>query len=52
MTQITVTIPTAAGKAQYFKIEFSKADFFNVVDAVSKITTVADLKASNLWRVV
>lgn len=51
MTTLNITIPTGkAGKVAYFTIQFSIANFDQVVDAVANIKTINDLN-NPLWTV-
>jgi hypothetical protein len=53
MTTINVTLPTnKAGKLAVFTIKFSVLKFDEVIDAVSNVKTIEQLKSSNLWEVI
>ena len=53
MTNLTITLPTGkAGQQRIFTIEFSKATFEQVIDEVSKVVSVIELKNSKLWKVI
>ena len=53
MTTIKVTLPSnKAGQLRVFTIEFSIKDFDKVIDAVSEVKTIDDLKKSELWKVI
>ena len=53
MTSIKVTLPSnKAGQLKVFTIEFSIKDFDRVIDAVSEVKTIDDLKKSELWKVI
>ena len=53
MTTINITLPTGkAGKVSVFTIEFSVLNFDAVIEAVSGVKTVSELKSSNLWRII
>ena len=53
MTTIKVTLPSSkAGQLRVFTIEFSIKDFDQVIDLVSQVKTLNDLKKSELWKVV
>ncbi len=51
-TTMTITLPTKkAGEVAYFTIEFLKADFLKVIDAVEE-ATLENVTNNNLWRVI
>jgi hypothetical protein len=53
MTTLNVTLPTGkAGQQRIFTIEFSKSNFDLVIDQVSKVTSIIELKNSKLWMVI
>ena len=53
MATMNITLSTGkAGKLSVFTIEFSVLNFDAVIEAVSGVKTVSELKSSNLWRVI
>ncbi len=53
MTTLNVTIQTKkAGQLAVYTIKFDKNNFLAVVDAVSNVKTVEDLKNSDLWEII
>ncbi len=53
MTTLKVTLPTKkAGQLAIFTIQFAITNFDAVVDAVSVVTTIDELKNNSLWKVI
>ena len=53
MTTIKVTLPTnKAGQFKVFTIEFNIQNFDQVIDAVSQLKNINELKSSTLWKVI
>ena len=53
MTTLKVTIPTGkAGQQAIFTIEFATSNFDAVIDAVSEVKNINELKSSSLWKVI
>ena len=51
MTTLNVTLPTKkAGQLAVYTIVFNIADFDQVIEAVSSITTFEELSNSSLWK--
>jgi hypothetical protein len=53
MTTLNVTLPTGKpGQQRIFTIEFNITNFDQVIDKVSKVVSVIELKNSKLWSVI
>ena len=54
MTTLSVTLPNPkkSGNLLHFTIEFQISNFDKVIDMISKITTVDELKNSVAWKII
>ena len=55
MTNLTITIPTGAGKVAYFKLQVKKNNFLKLVDKVEEFKTIEDLlkaEKENLFKII
>jgi|TARA_R100000664_G_C2630546_1_gene60324 hypothetical protein len=55
MTNLTITIPTGAGKVAYFKLQVEKNNFLKLVDKVEEFKTIEDLlkaEKENLFKII
>ena len=49
---MTVTVAMKNGVQAFFKIEFNKSDFFNIVDCLDTELTLESVQNNPLWRIV
>ena len=53
MTTLKITLPTSkAGQLAIYTIEFAISNFDLVIEQVSNIKTIEELKKSNLFKII
>ena len=48
---VTIANPKKAGDVLYFTIEFLTSNFDRVIDMISEVKTIEDLKNSLVWKI-